>query len=242
MTRLALSRKPPRVAYVHIAKSAGTWLRTMLERNYAAEDICNFRFQPQFDKAPRESFIHKRLFCAHMTFETAMTLDADLITVLRNPFDRIVSLYSYWHEVENGPEIVKGMSFDEFLENDVPRLGQDIDNAQTWQLAFGHTTVERRAHADLSGDELLARAIVNLSNFAVIGIYEDLPMLAGALRDRFGWDNLALDKPLNPTSARRPVSSLTRDQRRRIYARTDLDLALYDHVVRLVRAGRAVGG
>lgn len=240
MNKVILSRKPPRIAYVHIAKSAGTWLRTMLERNYAAEDICNFRFQPQFDKAPRESYIHKRLFCAHITFETAMTLDAELVTVLRNPFDRIASLYSYWHEVENGPEIVRSMSFDEFLENSVPRLGQDLDNAQTWQLAFGHTTVERRAHADLSGDELLAMAVANLSKFAVIGIYEELPTLARSLKERFGIGNLAVNKPLNSTSTRLPVSSLTMDQRRRIYERNDIDLALYDHVVGLVRGGRTV--
>lgn len=240
MIRLLPSRKPPRIAYVHIAKSAGTWLRTMLERNYEAEDICHFRFQPQFDQAPRESYIDKRLFCAHITFETAMTLDAELITVLRNPFDRIVSLYSYWHEVENGPEMVKSMSFDEFLENRIPRLGQDIDNAQAWQLAFGHTTVERRAHADIPADELLATAIANLSKFSVIGIYEELPTLANSLKQRFGFDNLAVEKPVNSTSARRPVSSLTMEQRRCIHERNDIDLALYDHVVRLVRGGRTV--
>ncbi|MFD1881666.1 hypothetical protein [Paracoccus pacificus] len=143
--------------------------------------------------------MHKRLFCIHMKHMTAGALDVELMAVLRNPFDRILSLYSYRHQVDNGPETVRAMSFDGSLDTRRPRFSQDKDNAQIWQLAFGHINVERRNHTYISEDSCCERPS---RTYLVL-----------------------------------PRSALTIEQRRRIFARTEIDPALYEHVVGLVRSG-----
>lgn len=222
---------PPRLAYVHIAKSAGTWLRTMLEQEYDSDGICHFRFQGQFDRAQRDDYIDKKLFSAHIGHEFASTLDAQLVTVLRNPFDRIVSLYHYWREVDNAPALVREMAFDQFLDWHFEMIGQDIDNAQTWQIAFGHTAAVRRSHAHLSKDEVLAKARENLASYSAVGVFERLPEFAQRLQDEFGFKSFALDEQINQTRKREKLASLTMTQRSKIYARNDMDVALYEYVL-----------
>lgn len=221
---------PPRLAYVHIGKSAGTWLRTMLERHYQPDDICHFRFQGQFDRAERDSYIGKKLFSAHIGHDFASQLDAELITVLRNPFDRIVSLYHYWREVENAPAVVRDMGFDQFLDWHFEAIGQDIDDAQTWQIAFGHTIAARRRNAGLSKDQVLARARENLDTYAAVGLFERLPQFAQALQQRFGFTDFAIGDQINQTRRRESLGSLTLAQRAKIYARNEMDVALYEYV------------
>ena len=222
---------PPRLAYVHIGKSAGTWLRTMLERHYAPEEICHFRFQNQFYRAQPDEYMGKKLFSAHIGHDFATTLDAELVTVLRNPFDRIVSLYHYWREVENAPPLVHQMGFDQFIDWHFDAIGQDIDNAQTWQIAFGHTIPFRRANANLSKDEVLARARNNLDGYAAVGVSERLSTFVEKLGKQFGFSEFNIGKSINRTQKREPVSSLTLAQRAKIYARNDMDLALYEYVL-----------
>lgn len=221
----------PRLAYVHIGKSAGTWLRTMLEQNYDPKEICHFRFQGQFDRAQRDSYIGKKLFSAHIGHDFASTLDARLITVLRNTFDRIVSLYHYWREVENAPALVREMEFDQFLDWHFEMIGQDIDNAQTWQIAFGHTAAVRRKHAHLSKDQVLDKARKNLASYAAVGLFERLPEFAQRLQAEFGFEEFALDQQINPTRKREKLGALTLAQRAKIYARNDMDVALYEYVL-----------
>lgn len=203
----------------------------MLEKQYDRDEICDFRFHGQFDRAEPKDYIDKKLFAAHFGHDFATTLNAELITVLRNPFERIVSLYHYWREVPNAPPLVNEMPFDQFLDWHFEAIGQDIDNAQTWQIAFGHTILARRTHVSLSKDEVLARAKENLESYAVVGVSERLPQFAERLTERFGFSGLNTEEPINRTKQRGSVSSLTLAQRAKIYARNEMDVALYEFVL-----------
>lgn len=222
----------PRIAYVHIGKSAGTWLRTMLQRHYDADEVCDFRFQSQFEDTDRDRYIGKKLFSAHIGHDFATTLDAELVTVLRNPFDRIVSLYHYWREVPNAPEIVSSMGFDEFLDYHFDGIGQDIDNAQTWQIAFGHNMAARRRNAGIPKEEVLARARENLQQYAAVGVFEHLPLFVETMRKQFNFSQFRIEQRINTTKSRGETSSLSLAQRAKIYARNDMDIALYEYVTK----------
>lgn len=58
-----------------------------------------------------------------------------------------------------GPEIVANMTLETFLDYHFDSIGQDIDNAQTWQLAYGYTLPLRKLYANVPKDEVLAKAI-----------------------------------------------------------------------------------
>lgn len=224
----------PRICYVHIAKSAGTWLRHVLQDSYRPADICDFRFDNQFDLADPADFMNKKFFSAHVGIETALRLDSDLITVLRNPFDRVLSLFYYWKEVEGGPVLVKNMNLEEFLDTRIRMTTEDLDNGQTWQLAYGNTNIVRKKHSGISKDDLLAKAIENLDRFAILGVYENLDEVTRQIQDRYMLSLGRLPCRINATRSRKSMEQIPIEIRNKIYARNDLDVALYDHVMRKV--------
>lgn len=225
----------PRICYVHIPKSAGTYLRQVLQTGYRPSEICNFLFEGDFRKASRSEYMDKRLFCAHVGFDLARTLDADLITVLRNPFDRILSLYYYWKQVEGAPEQVRSMDLNTFLMSKDPVIAENVHNVQAWQLAFGHMSSIRSRH-NVSDDELLNRAIENLKHFSIVGIYEQLNSVTQQIEERYGIRALVGDR-VNETVARPSIRQTPVAVLEKIYARNAVDVALYDHVTRAILSG-----
>ena len=220
----------PRICYLHIGKSAGTWLRSQLAKNYYPSERCELLFQSQFCDVPREVYIEKKFFSAHLEFETAIDLDAKLITVLRNPVDRILSLYYYWKEVENGPKEVKNQSLEAFLDEYIGSTSQDLDDAQTWQIAAGHTNATRKKYSHLSKDEVLRKAIDNLERFDVVGIFENLPRVASDIKNAFGLEIDAGAKPVNVTLNRPKRNVISIDIQNRIFKRNEMDFLLYSYV------------
>jgi hypothetical protein len=100
--------------------------------------------------------------------------DARFITVLREPVDRLVSLYNYRRFRPNVHWPV-GMTFDDFLES-------------PWG-AEGHNYVRTfcgRAGLDPKSDEAVAAAIENLQRFAVVGCTSRLDQFAGAVSELVG--------------------------------------------------------
>lgn len=189
--------------------------------------------------APSE-YMEKRLFSAHVGYDFAKTLQADLITVLRNPFDRVLSLYYYWKEVEGAPEVVQSMYLDEFLGSQNPVVTENVHNVQAWQLAFGHMTSIRRRHQDVSDDELLSRAIGNLDQFAIAGIYEQLGSVTRKIEERYGIKAPSESSRVNKTNSRPSLDQTPVAILEKIYARNAVDVALYDHVVRTCLAETAL--
>lgn len=230
----------PRLVNVHIGKSAGTWLRTNIQSHYPNREVCDFRFEGQFDNADPAQYMEKKFFSAHIGHESACKLGGELITMLRNPFDRMVSLYYYWQEVAGAPKVVQGLTMKEFFLHQNPGTALDMDNAQTWQLAFGHTLKYRRQYGSMPKDELLAKAIDNLKDYAVVGIFENLPRFCSDVNDRFGFSLSPSARRVNTTKKRPRSETVTMEIRNLIYNRNDLDVALYEHVVNVLRRSEAV--
>lgn len=220
----------PRLVNVHIGKSAGTWLRTNIQSHYLPEEICDFRFEHQFETESPEKYMGKRFFSAHVGHETASKIGGELITMLRNPFDRMLSLYYYWQEVEGAPKIARGITLKEFFTHKSPAMSQDIENAQAWQIAHGNTLPYRRKYSSISKDELLAKAIENLSTYAVVGVYEELGRFCIDLNNKFGFSLKPDASRVNVTSNRPRSELVTIEVRNLIYNRNDVDVALYEHV------------
>lgn len=223
----------PRVVIVHIGKTGGTWLKDALRPFYDHEEVCPLQFESQFPSDLRE-FKRYKLFDCHIGYDVASKLDANLVTVVRNPFDRIVSLYHYWKEVpdiEYGPGIAKRLSFEEFINSRDDAVILDAINAQAWQIAFGTMLGTRDAHMEISPDQLLTKAIKNLEHFEIVGVTEAMPLVAMEIKRKLG---LPIDVTMgrtNVTNSRPSLGEVSLALRDRIYPLVNIDLALYQHIL-----------
>ena len=226
--------EPPRIAIVHIGKTGGTSVRTALTPYYKANQVCPYQFEAQYP-SNLTAVAHYRLYDTHFGFDLASRLDAKLVTVVRNPFDRLISLYHYWREVPSdngGPGWAKRVDFDRFLEIacTVPAIQADTFNAQTWQLAFSHLPAARQNFLHLSDDDILRQAIKNLQSFTIVGVTEAMEDLFREMNERLGLKGRLTAQRMNVTGVRIELDDVKVSTRRRMVELIHLDLALYDHV------------
>ncbi|UDL91625.1 sulfotransferase family 2 domain-containing protein [Mesorhizobium sp. PAMC28654] len=195
--------------------------------------VCPLQFESQFPP-DLEAIKNYRLFDCHIGYDIASKLDGKLITVIRNPFDRIISLYYYWRELPDttyGPGLAKRLTLEEFIECRDDLIILDAVNTQTWQIAFGTTLSARDSNAHLSPDQLLEKAIKNLEHFEVVGVTEAMPLVAMGIRSKLGLPVDAAMAHTNVTNSRPTLGEIPVALRDRIYSLVNVDLALYQHVL-----------
>lgn len=219
----------PRIAIVHIGKTGGNTLIEALARHYPKDERAPHIMGPK--RPEPESLGSYRLIAGHFGFDYAVRTGAELVTVLREPVDRIVSLYHFWQQLPER-EMVRKMTLSEFAQSDHHSILIDFANAQTWQIASEHTLERRKALRGISGEELLDLAKKNLEKFRVVGVTENMPRLARELRNAFGFDvNLGMKR--NKTASRVHVDDITASERALIEVKTSLDRQLYEYVLSL---------
>jgi hypothetical protein len=228
------SSRSRRIVHMHIPKTAGTALRTAF--GHAKEP--SFRVFPHYDE---RQFSNANLnewdvFSGHFGFKTASQLSGDIITVLRHPVDRFISVYYFWRElleknieVNRKTKLTKTYSLDDFAcLHDELSLIEEFFNRMTWQVAYGSSIEHRKELRDkgVTDDQVLATAVKNLEAFAVVGMQDRLQLFSRALTKRFG---VGLDiKKINVTEARPGIDDISTATRRRICDWVYLDLELYE--------------
>ena len=227
--------------FVHIGKTAGTAVRSAITGQFPSDLVCPKVFYEDIYALPIEELSRYRLFCAHIGFDTAHQLGEHLFTVMRDPVDRVLSLYRYWRKVEghgSGPELAKTRSLDAFLEEKSGAVIADIHNTQTWQLAFAHDGPTRKLVSQThSLDEVYQRAVANLKILDAVGIQENLPAFMDELEHLYGWQLPPLGQ-VNVTGGRNRRDDLPLATRRKIHGLVEADIELYAHVLASRTPGR----
>lgn len=179
-----------RLVFLHVPKTGGTSLHAALARHFRPETVAHVVGPADWGDAlaPASGI---RYISGHTRFSAAALVPGPrrIVTVLREPAARIVSLYVFWkrHQDPRTPDLREAMEKDllGFLRSDEPLVRSAIDNAMARQL-FGPA----RAAADgtwftpasavgaavrLPEQEVLDGALANLGACDVVGLMDELP-------------------------------------------------------------------
>ena len=201
---------------------------------------------PPEDLYPREKLLHyveykdlggdksRKMFISHFGYTFCRQAGGAAMTVLREPTERILSLYSYWKNPGRGrapgDPLPDDMFLEGFLKSDRVDIRTNIDNAQTWQVAFGLNDRVRRRLAGLTEIELLDVAIKNLATMRIVGIAEDMASVLRQLSRYFGEPAPPLGV-YNKSEQRVRREDIGQWELREIESRTSLDKKLYEAAI-----------
>lgn len=196
MSDEAASTPDSRIVFLHIPKTAGTAVHHAFLTAFAGRRrVFPHRWEHEFAGVEADRFDY---FSGHIGFAAASRIGGRMITVLRDPADRVLSVYYFFrHLFETGAErnaktvLAMQHSLPDFLRlTDNPYLILELRNRMTWQLAASCELPFRAAYINqgLREDALLAQAIANLKRLTIFGLDSRLDRFARLARDRLGVD------------------------------------------------------
>jgi len=181
--------KPKRVIFLHAEKTGGTSIQSMLSQSLSADEIFCEHDDTIYWRSPSE--INKyRVLCGHFNYDTTQLFtpgDNQLVTMVREPGMRILSLYNFWrahHETHPNYTIYHSIAwqkgFEEFLKDERIIASRHVWNNIAWYIAGEEVWNEWRTMVNFSEDEQrnYLETIVTpflqkrMSLFGVIGIQE----------------------------------------------------------------------
>jgi hypothetical protein len=226
--------RPPIVIFIHNLKTGGKTLRGVIPRQYKQNSVYDmvgkFEKLSELEDLKRLDFQTISSIQGHLLFGVHQLVpqSSTYITVLREPIDRIISLYHYiLAKPGKGLHKMSG----EHLESFEEFLGKaeliELDNGQTRRIsgsypAFGCCT-----------SDMLEAAKRNLREyFTVVGLTERFDESLILMRRRLGWRSVFYKKR-NVTRNKPARESLGVDILRTIEKHNALDLELYEYAVGL---------
>ncbi|MGH9890431.1 MAG: hypothetical protein ACREA0_00285 [bacterium] len=211
------------LVFLHIPKTAGQTLHFSLLRSYPQRErihlnILDRPLAEEMERIPLEERSRARLLWGHLPYgvHEHMPRHCEYITVLREPIDRVTSVFKYIlrnpNHVLHDRVVGSELGLDEYIESGIDE-GQ-TENSQTRQLSgrqFG--ALDREA---------LAEAKRNLEGFLVVGLTEYFEETFALLRR-----SLRLRIPFYVTSNVSPPFAVSERAVELIRERNELDLELY---------------
>lgn len=226
------------VVYVHIPKAAGTSLKNLLSRVYAGRPV--FFFTPrtgELDRLralPPDARRRVAVVAGHEPFGyqdvfRGCRVSPAVITVLREPVARVVSLFRYIHRDSEHPR------HSEFVENGV--TVDDVYRRLRLPAFDNHMTrflAGRRAFAkpfgELDADDLEAAKHNLAAGCRAFGLQEHFERSIAWFGRELGWPD-AEAGDLNRAPRRSTVADVDDADRRLIAGHNALDAALYAFAV-----------
>ena len=227
-----------RIFFIHVPKSAGMAVTTLLAQQFGAEAVVHL-------PAPRRGAAEQaqqnyRIVAGHFMMNqlsAQLCATSYMLSILREPVDRVLSLYHFYRQkgVATGPEVDRARHQE--LDTIMTEFRQPII-CNVWSNL--QTLIFAGVHPDTSPSrQLLDRAKRNLDRLDLVGVYERLPE---AMRRLAADLELGADVQIpviNVTAQRRLRSELTEAEIAAIAEANSLDIELYQHAVELATNGRA---
>ena len=237
--RLAMGEIIPRLVHMHVPKTAGTALRSAFVKHFSG----SCRIFPEWDEKKYKdvNVDDYDFFSGHFGFDTAKRLNGDIVTVLRHPVDRFLSVYYFWKQLyttgvekSSNTELAHRFDLADFVTlNDQLGLLEEFQNRCTFQIAYGSSLDHRRRLRlqGLSENQIFDMAVANLRSCKVVGIQENMPSFSTKIHQTYGID-LHI-QPINVTKERVEVDAIPISVRRSIQKWVYMDLELYQEGLKL---------
>jgi hypothetical protein len=127
-----ITNKYKRLCFLHIPKTAGTSISSILSRWYPENLIFQGGNKLDYNKYCKDEISEYRLYKGHIQFiyaNPSLPSDTLFVTLLREPLERVISLYYFWQGYSDeylndpdvdeldklGPRIAKNMGILEFF-------------------------------------------------------------------------------------------------------------------------------
>ena len=200
--------------FLHIPKTAGTSLRSIVEEQFPKDHIAPFSYMHELAdvvKRDKNELVNYTLFAGHMghTLISLLPRAPRVITMIREPVNRTISRFknlmrnrgrkSVGHERFLDPEatIEDFLSFPptrRLVTNfQVRNIALDFDLTKTYHDDDGQEILPKQAkllsytRTDMSDGELLAKAKQRLASFDFVGITDRFAESMELLLATFGW-------------------------------------------------------
>jgi len=154
--------------------------------------------------------------------------------VLRNPVERILSVYSYSVNPGKGLPLIGNVPGDisllDVLRSERPERRMNLDESQTWQIGYGYSNKERLEFRTICHEDIIERAISNLYRIDFLGLTESLDAFRWSVMTAFGIDNMykTAKTAVNKSVSRIKYADLTPNEKLEIEKLIVRDRILYE--------------
>ncbi len=176
---IVLSRQ---IVFLHIAKTAGTSIVHFFRKHLQSDSLCShgdFLHMPPGREQRQELLKSYRFVSGHFGYDEVAALlpGAYSFTFLRDPVDRVLSLYQFCMHPDMQRQFpvaraARDLGLDGFIHSMAPEVVEAVDNLQCWQLARSYWSEDRRALAGMNDSQLLDLADTHLQELSHVGLTE----------------------------------------------------------------------
>ena len=212
---------------MHIPKTGGSWVTTGLRSAVPAERRHEVPSADVGRVTLRRLLQQYAFVSGHFTMaEVSQVLhDTFVFTFLREPVDRVISLYHFYRQQPGGEALdprvaqVQAQDFEWFVETLTSRVSP-WSNWQTYVLSGC-------AHCELPARDLLPSALANLQQLDFVGVQDHLAAGLAALAQLRQWTVSPPSGPVNVTRSRPRRDALPASVIRKLQELNDCDVELY---------------
>ena len=254
----------PALIFLHAQKTAGTTLQNILVQVYGDAAVYHEHADTLYFRSPYQLAPYT-VFAGHFNYDSIRYIPRsrrNLITIVREPKARLVSLYNFWRAHEPGhpsfarcTELANRLDIVEFLEHPEIHEATGTWNHMTWVVMGDRIWKEwkdRFAELAAKPNEIERTRLImeaskaiwkRLSEFLWVGIQEEFDASIRLLCDHLGlpyFEELPVDHSLTKLMATDPhfKRSMTRqtisDVSPRMYELMELDAILYKYAKTLL--------